>query len=49
MKRNMPYKGGRKNVYTHLHIQSGYSLLTSTVKITELVAKAKADGCKVLP
>ncbi|WP_396020287.1 DNA polymerase III subunit alpha [Bacillus sp. ISL-34] len=44
----MPYKGGRKNVYTHLHIQSGYSLLTSTVKITELVAKAKADGCTSL-
>ncbi|MEJ9228088.1 DNA polymerase III subunit alpha [Peribacillus butanolivorans] len=48
MKRNMPYKGGRKNVYTHLHIQSGYSLLTSTVKISELVAKAKADGCTSL-
>nr|WP_309476899.1 DNA polymerase III subunit alpha [Bacillus sp. ISL-34] len=35
-------------MYTHLHIQSGYSLLTSTVKITELVAKAKADGCTSL-
>ncbi|MFJ7990988.1 DNA polymerase III subunit alpha [Peribacillus frigoritolerans] len=35
-------------MYTHLHIQSGYSLLTSTVKITELVAKAKADGCASL-
>ncbi|MGM9956886.1 MAG: DNA polymerase III subunit alpha, partial [Peribacillus sp.] len=31
-------------MYTHLHIQSGYSLLSSTVKIRELVAKAKADG-----
>ena len=35
-------------MYTHLHIQSGYSLLTSTVKITDLVAKAKADGCTSL-
>ena len=35
-------------MYTHLHIQSGYSLLTSTVKINELVAKAKADGCTSL-
>ncbi|MFD6438679.1 DNA polymerase III subunit alpha [Peribacillus sp. NPDC060186] len=35
-------------MYTHLHIQSGYSLLTSTVKISELVAKAKADGCTSL-
>ncbi|MGE7120126.1 DNA polymerase III subunit alpha [Peribacillus sp. NPDC046944] len=35
-------------MYTHLHIQSGYSLLSSTVKIRELVAKAKADGCTSL-
>lgn len=31
-------------MFTHLHIQSGYSLLNSTVKIDELVAKAKANG-----
>ncbi|MGE8078596.1 DNA polymerase III subunit alpha [Peribacillus loiseleuriae] len=28
----------------HLHIQSAYSLLTSTVKLNELVSKAKANG-----
>ncbi|KWW20133.1 DNA polymerase III [Peribacillus simplex] len=48
MKETCLTKVGEKNVYTHLHIQSGYSLLTSTVKITELVAKAKADGCTSL-
>ena len=31
-------------MFTHLHIQSGYSLLNSTVKIEELVAQAKMDG-----
>ena len=31
-------------MFTHLHIQSGYSLLNSTVKIEELVAQAKEDG-----
>lgn len=31
-------------MFTHLHIQSGYSLLTSTVKIEELVAQAKEAG-----
>ena len=31
-------------MFTHLHIQSGYSLLNSTVKIEELVAKAREDG-----
>ena len=35
-------------MYTHLHIQSGYSLLKSTVKIDKLVAKAKKDGCASL-
>ncbi|MBA9025877.1 DNA polymerase III subunit alpha [Peribacillus huizhouensis] len=28
----------------HLHIQSAYSLLTSTIKLNELVSKAKANG-----
>lgn len=37
-------KRREKNLFTHLHIQSGYSLLNSTVKIEELVAKAKADN-----
>ncbi|WP_110927207.1 DNA polymerase III subunit alpha [Bacillus massiliglaciei] len=31
-------------MFTHLHVQSGYSLLTSTVKLDELIKKAKADG-----
>ena len=31
-------------MFTHLHIQSGYSLLNSTVKIEELVAQAKEFG-----
>ena len=31
-------------MFTHLHIQSGYSLLNSTVKIEELVVQAKEDG-----
>ncbi|RFU67727.1 DNA polymerase III subunit alpha [Bacillus sp. V59.32b] len=31
-------------MFTHLHIQSAYSLLSSTVKIDELVSQAKADG-----
>lgn len=31
-------------MFTHLHIQSGYSLLHSTVKIEELVAQAKEVG-----
>ncbi|MFJ8264444.1 DNA polymerase III subunit alpha [Peribacillus asahii] len=35
-------------MFTHLHIQSGYSLLNSTVKIDELVTKAKADGMESL-
>ncbi len=31
-------------MFTHLHVQSGYSLLNSTIKIEELVAQAKMDG-----
>lgn len=31
-------------MFTHLHIQSGYSLLNSTVKIEELVTQAKEAG-----
>jgi DNA polymerase III subunit alpha len=31
-------------MFVHLHVQSAYSLLTSTVRITELVAKAKQRG-----
>ncbi|CAH0346224.1 DNA polymerase III subunit alpha [Bacillus sp. CECT 9360] len=31
-------------MFTHLHIQSAYSLLSSTVKIDELVSQAKANG-----
>lgn len=31
-------------MFTHLHVQSGYSLLNSTVKIEELVVQAKKAG-----
>src|SRR4051812_16981145 len=31
-------------MFIHLHIQSAYSLLSSTVKINELVTKAKQQG-----
>ena len=38
--------GGEKRDYVHLHVQSAYSLLSSTVDIEGLVARAKNSGMK---